>query len=367
LLLRSFISLNRVDLGFDPDRLALLEMQLTSPRYAAAGAALNLMRQIETRVESQLGIPVTIATGSPIRSGGFSFDVHPEAEGLTPPPPPAQLPSTRVSPDFFEVYEIPILEGHTFTPADGDDTIILNEIMARRYFGNLSPIGRRFKTDTRNPWLTVVGVVGDVKTMGPSDPMGDGMEYYIPYPAVPRTYNFISLTAAVGPNADRALPQIKRIVWDLDRDTPIITAVSVREQVGDAISRPRFVLSLSGAFTICAVLIAAVGVYGVSAYWVARRRREMAIRMALGASPDRLVIAVFARSLRLAGAGAIVGLVVALGGATFMRSLLFETNPRDPATFIAITIFLGAVAVGACAAPAIKAARVDPMATLRAE
>jgi predicted permease len=367
LLLRSFISLNLVDLGFDPDRLAVLEMQLTSPRYAAPGASLSLMRDIENRVESQLGIPVTIATGSPIRVGGFSLDVHPEAEGLTPPPPPSYLPSTRVSADYFDVYGIPILDGHTFTPADGDDAVILNEIMARRYFGSLSPIGRRFRTDTTNPWLTVAGVVGDVKTMGPSDPMGDGMEIYLPYPAVPRAYNFISMTAAVGRNADALLPRMKRIVWELDRNVPIITAVSLREQVGDAISRPRFVLSLSGAFTVLAVLIAAVGVYGVSAYWVARRRREMAIRLALGASPRRLVMTVIGRSLRLAGVGTIVGLVVALGGAKVMQSLLYATDPRDPATFIAVTIFLTVVAVGACAAPALRAARIDPMTTLRAE
>ena len=367
LLLTSFIKLNYVDLGFDPNRLATIDVQLTSPRYAAPGAALSLMREIENRVESQLGTPVTISTGSPIRLGGFSVDVHPEAEGLTPPPPPDHLPSTRVSPDFFDVYQIPILEGHTFTPDDGDSAVILNEIMAKRYFGNLSPIGRRFKTDTKNPWLTVVGVVGDVKTMGPSDPMGDGMEMYIPYSAVPRTYNFISLTAAVGPNADRVLAQIKRIVWDLDSNVPILAALSLREQVGDSIARPRFILSLSGAFTICAVLIAAIGVYGVSAYWVARRRREMAIRMALGASPDRLMMTVVARSLKLAAVGTVVGLAIAFGGASVMQSLLFATDPRDPTTFIAITILLAAVAVGACAAPALKAARVDPMTTLRAE
>jgi ABC-type antimicrobial peptide transport system permease subunit len=277
------------------------------------------------------------------------------------------LPSTRVSPDFFEVYQIPILEGHTFTPADGDNAVILNDVMAKRYFGNLSPIGRRFKTDTRQPWLTVVGVAADVKTMGPQDPMGDGMEYYLPYPALPRAYNYITLTAAAGSNADQAIASIKRIIWDLDPRVPINSAVSMREQVGDVISRPRFVLSLSGAFTLCAVLIAAVGIYGVSAYWVSRRRRELAIRMAMGASPDRLVWSVFARSLRLAAIGAAAGLVIAMGGARIMQSLLFAVEPRDPATFIGVTILLGLVAVIACAGPAIRAARVDPMMTLRAE
>jgi putative ABC transport system permease protein len=367
LLLRSFIKLNQVDLGFNPDRLAIVEIQATSPRYTVPGATMSLMREIESRIESQLGFPATVATGSPIRSGGFSFDIHPEAEGLAPPPPPTYLPSSRVSGDFFDVYQIPVLEGHSFTPADGDDAVIINDVLARRYFGTLSPIGRRFKTDTNNPWMTVVGVVGDVKTMGPADPMGDGMEFYVPYPAVPRTYNFISLSVAAGADTAQALPRIKRIVWDVDPKVPLVSAISLREQVGDAISRPRFVLSLSGAFTICAVLIAAVGVYGVSAYWVARRRREMAIRMAMGASPDRLVMTVVARSVRLALAGTIAGLLIALGGARVMQSLLFATDPRDPATFITISLALGAIAILACIGPAIKASRVDPMATLRAE
>jgi ABC-type antimicrobial peptide transport system permease subunit len=141
----------------------------------------------------------------------------------------------------------------------------------------------------------------------------------------------------------------------------------MREQVADVISRPRFVLSLSGAFTICAVLISAVGVYGVSAYWVTHRRRELAIRLAVGASPDRLMMSVLNRSLRHAALGTVAGLLVALSGARVMQSLLFATNVRDPATFIGVTILLGAIAVVATAAPALKAARLDPMTTLRAE
>jgi predicted permease len=366
LLLRSFVKLNQVDLGFNPDRLVTLEVQATSPRFSAPGATLQLMREIESRVETELGLPVTISTGSPVRGGGFSFDIHPEAEGLAPPPPPTYLASMRVSGDFFDVYQIPILEGHAFSAADGDSAMIINDVMAKRYFAGVSPIGRRFKTDTKNPWLTIVGVAADVKSMGPSEPFGD-MEYYVPYPAVARTYNFISLSAAVETNHEAAIARIKRIIWDLDSRVPIISALSVREQVGDAVARPRFVLTLSGAFTICAVLIAAVGVYGVSAFWVARRRRELAIRLAMGASPDRLVMSVFVRSLRLAAVGAAAGLAIALGGARVMQSLLFAVDPRDPWTFVSVTMLLGLIAVVACAGPALKASRVDPMTTLRAE
>lgn len=366
LLLRSFIKLNQVDLGFDPNRIAVIEMQLTSPRYSAPGVSISLARRIESAIETQLGFPTTIGT-PPVRGGGFSFDAYPEAEGTPAASKPVNLPVSRVSEDYFDVYQIPILEGRALAAADSDTAIVINDVVARRYFGAQSPIGRRFKTDRNQPWLTVVGVARDVKTMGPSDSIGEGMEVYIGYPTNARSYNFVSLSIATGPDAEASLARIKRVIWEIDPKVPMVSAVSMREQLGNLISRPRFVLSLSGAFTICAVLIAAVGVYGVSAYWVARRRREMAIRMAMGASPDRLVLVVLARSLRLAATGTIAGLVIALGGAKVMQSLLFATDARDPATFIATTITLALIAVASCAGPAFKASRVDPMTTLRAE
>ena len=364
LLLRSFVKLNQVDLGFNPDRLVVFEFQLTQPRYTSPGAALSFMRTVESRVEAELGVPVTIGS-TPVRPGGFS-SARPEVDGL-PPADEIELPLSRASPDYFDVYQIPIVEGRALAAADGDTAIILNDVMAKRYFGNVSPIGRRIKLNTDSNWLTVVGVARDVKTMGPSDPIGDGMEAYVGFPTAARTYNFASLAAQSAGDAETTLARIKRIVWEIDPKMPILSAVSMREHVGNAIARPRFVLSLSGAFTMCAVVIAAVGIYGVSAYWVARRRRELAIRIAVGASPDRLFASVLGRSLRQATVGVGAGLLIALAGARVMQSLLFATDARDPVTFISVTILLGAIAVVAAAGPALKAARVDPMTTLRAE
>ena len=364
LLLRSFVKLNQVDLGFNPDRLVVFEFQLTQPRYTSPGAALSFMRTVESRVEAELGVPVTIGS-TPVRPGGFS-SARPEVDGL-PPADEIELPLSRASPDYFDVYQIPIVEGRALAAADGDTAIILNDVMAKRYFGNVSPIGRRIKLNTDSNWLTVVGVARDVKTMGPSDPIGDGMEAYVGFPTATRTYNFASLAAQSAGDAETTLARIKRIVWEIDPKMPILSAVSMREHVGNAIARPRFVLSLSGAFTMCAVVIAAVGIYGVSAYWVARRRRELAIRIAVGASPDRLFASVLGRSLRQATVGVGAGLLIALAGARVMQSLLFATDARDPVTFISVTMLLGAIAVVAAAGPALKAARVDPMTTLRAE
>lgn len=365
LLLRSFINLNRVDLGFRSDGLALIDVQLTAPRYTPPGAAVRFMREVESRVESQLGMAAAIASSSPIRFGVF-VDAHPEAEGLTVPQGLSLLPTARVAPDFFGVFGIPVVAGSTFEPSDRDDTVIVNEVLARRFWGTASPVGRRFRIDSDTPWMTVVGVAGDVKARGPADAMGDGMEVYRPLDIAGRS-NFLTLIVDVGPQLNAALPSIKRILWDVDPHVPILSAASVAETIGESISRERFVLSLSGAFTICAVLIAAVGVYGVSAYWVARRRRELAIRMALGASGHTVMGLVVRRSLRWAIAGAAVGLSLAIAGMRVIESMLFQTSSRDPVTLIAVTGFLTALVVLACMGPAFSASRVDPMQTLRAE
>ena len=367
LLLRSFLKLNAVDLGFSPDGLASLYVQLTSPRYAAPGAGLQVMRDVESRIETTLGMSATIVTSTPIRPGGAYANVHAEAEGIRASIAALSiLPSASVSPDFFEVFKIPLIAGRTFEPADGEFAVIVNELLARRLWRDASPIGRRFRVDTMMPWLTVVGVAKDVKTTGPADQIGEGIEIYQPL-VDGRRYNFLTVAVAAGSRAESVLPQMKRILWDVEPHVPILRAHTLNDQLSDIIARPRFILTLAGAFTICAVLIAAVGVYGVSSYWVTRRRRELAIRMAIGASPNRLVWSVLRRSLVLAAIGIVAGLAMAFTGARVMTTLLFATDPRDPLTLVGVTVLLGAIALIACAGPALRASRVDPMTTLRAE
>jgi putative ABC transport system permease protein len=364
LLLRSYVALNRVDLGFDPHGLVVISVQFP-PRYSKGGASRAFMREVESRVEATIGSPASVST-PPL---GFTIedDALPEVEGSAPASQMIPTPWSigRVSADFFAVADIPIVEGRTFTPDDSDSSIIVNDVFARRYFGALSPIGRRFRSEPRTPWLTVVGVAADIKVRGPVDAIGEGAEIY--FPMVPGDSRYLSLMVRSGSNEAAVLARVRQVIWDLDPNMPILEAQTMTEMFGDSIARPRFFASLSGAFTICAVLIAAVGVYGVSAYWVARRRRELAIRLAVGATPGRLIRIVIARSLRLAAIGTIAGLAIAIAGARVMTALLFATDPRDPVTFIGIAVLLAIIAMLACLVPALKAARVDPMTTLRAE
>jgi len=364
LLWRSFISLNAVDLGFRSEGLALVELQLTAPRYTTPGAAVRFMEDVERRVEARLGVPAAIMTQAPVRMGIFA-NATPEAEGGVRAGA-MSLPSMRVAPDFFQLFDIEIVQGRTFEAADSQTSIVVNDILARRFWGDTSPIGKRFRVEPTASWFTVVGVARDVKTMGPQDALGEGMEFYRTLDRAGRS-NFLTLVLPDQGNTAATIDRVKQIIWEVDPRMPVLGSGSIEGRIGESLSRQRFVLSLSSAFTICALLIAAVGVYGVSAFWVTRRRRELAIRMAVGASPNRLFASVLSRSARLAAIGIGVGLTVALGGATAMQSLLFQTPPRDPVTFAAVALLLGVVAIVACIGPAMRAARVDPMTTLRAE
>ena len=196
LLLRSFARLVAVSPGFEIDGRVVAEIQFPSERYRAAGGSLLLMQELEQRLEAVPGVrAVTFSEGAPPGGGSVSFDlqsgsgrsasVHPFA-GI-------ELPELTVAPDYFATLGVPIVAGRTFTPADGGDAIVVNTVLARRVWGGVSPIGRRFRVDVSRPWKTVIGVVGDVKQHGLDDPMGDGMEVYYAYPPQTRA-GFFALT-----------------------------------------------------------------------------------------------------------------------------------------------------------------------------
>ncbi|MSO35873.1 MAG: FtsX-like permease family protein [Acidobacteria bacterium] len=160
---------------------------------------------------------------------------------------------------------------------------------------------------------------------------------------------------------------VKRRVWELDSKQPVLATATMAERLGEAVAGPRFFLTLASAFTVTAGLLAAIGVYGVSAYWVSRRRRELAIRVAVGASRAQVMAMVITRGMRLATIGCLAGLGLAFWGAKAIESMLFQTDARHPVTFPAVTAALGLLALVASTMPALRASRVDPMTVLRAE
>jgi putative ABC transport system permease protein len=214
--------------------------------------------------------------------------------------------------------------------------------------------------------MTVVGVAADVKQLGPNEPRDDGMEFYRPFPASSTNSYFVLIVRAPSEHG-AALQTVKQKVWELDAKLPIVTASTMPDRIGESIARPRFYLILASAFAVAGMMLAMIGVYGVSAYWVSKRRRELAIRLAVGASKRHVMSLVLRRSLMLAVAGGVAGLALTVVGTRLIESMLFEVTGDDPLTLIATTGLLATVVVVGCAVPAMRAARVDPMTTLRAE
>lgn len=366
LMLRSFTRLLEVDPGFEVDRAAVITLQLPRHRYGEPGAGLAFMQELERKIESA-GVQATISGGVPPTGGGFYFDLKPETDGAAPVNlGELELPYQTVAPDYFRTMGIPIQQGRSFEAGDPGDVAIVNDLMARRIWGDSSPIGRRMRLDSDMPWWTVVGVAADVKSMGPSDPMGEGMEFYRPFASDTRN-NFFALVARVPGDPDTLLPILKQRVWELDPKQPVYETETMSYRMREAVARPRFFLNLASTFAATATVLAAIGVYGIAAYWVSRRRRELAIRVALGATREQVMTMVVGRSVRLAAVGCVAGLGLAMWGAKAIESMLFQVDARDPLTLAAVSALLGVLSLVASTVPALKASRVDPISVLRAE
>ena len=368
LLLRSFVRLVNVDPGFDTEDLLVFEPVLRGDRYRAPGSRLGFFEQLDELVEDSGGLrSATFASGAPPDSD-ISFKIQPEAEGRQVVDAAGLvLPHVDVAPDYFVTMGIPLIKGRTFSSDDPDTVVILNEVLARRYWGSGSPLGRRFRLDADEPWHTVIGVARDVKQSGLDDPMGDGMELYFPYSRTKRRAHSDFIVRTDGTDAAVVARQVKELFWRLDRSLPILQVTTMERRLGESVARPRFFLVLVGIFALLGVLLAGVGVYGVTAYWVAQRIRELGLRMALGATRGRIVGLVLGRGLRLAALGAGIGLAGAMATLQVLESFLFATDPSDAETLTGVTVLLVSLVLAACYLPALRASRLDPADVLRSE
>ncbi|HEY3934873.1 MAG TPA: ABC transporter permease [Gemmatimonadales bacterium] len=374
LLVRSLWNLLSVDTGFQRDQLTTFRVSLSPVPYADSMRRVAFFERLTHDLAAVPGVNGVAAMQGlpplrPINANDTQF------EGIAPTPgqPPLNVDYWQwVTPGYLSTMGIRLIAGRDLQESDAPTSppvVLINQTLAKKFYPGVNPLGRRVKLGGSNVWFTIVGVVKDVKQQGIDTK--PGTELYIPYAQSPGTLGFAPTSMNVvmrSPLAPAALsPAIHRIVASLDPAVPVAQLRTMDDVVLASISRPRFIATLLGVFAFIALALAAVGTYGVLAYAVSQRQRELGIRMALGARASAVLNMVLGQGLRLAGIGIAVGLVGALILTRLVRSLLFGVSATDPVIFIGVAGMMTLVATLACFIPARRATRVDPITALRGE
>jgi putative ABC transport system permease protein len=308
-----------------------------------------------------------MATSLPISGGDGTGDLT--IEGRAAAPGELGAVTTRVTaPDYFRVLGIPLVRGRSFDEHDDasrDPVVMINETMGRRFWPNEDPVGKRIKIGTRNlaTWMTIIGVVKDVRNVGLSANIG--YSAYTPYAQGPGRGMELAVRTLGNPQG-----LLATITGELRRLEPALLidrAQTMQGRIDESVAPRRLNLVLLGLFATLALLLSAVGLYGVVAFAVRQRTQEFGIRMALGASSGNVVLLVLQQGLGLAVIGVAIGIPAAIAGSRLLTSLLFGVRPTDPAVFVSVAILVTAVALAACWIPAWRATQVAPTEALRAE
>lgn len=364
LLSISFVRAIRSDPGFRTDDLIVSQFWFSAERYRAPLLALRLIEEVDRLLEIELpGARATYAVGMPPRQGIFAGGTL-EIEGRPSEPGVESTWSyVEVAPDYFEVMGVPLRRGRTFAVGEESPVIVINDVLARRYWGDRSPLGDRIRYGADQPWRTIIGVAGDVRQPGLDEILSGGVETYIPFSRDQRLgIAHLAIRAAGSAPASWLRERVRR----MDPDLPVETK-SMAQLMSDAPWQPRFLAQLALAFAAGAVAVAAVGIYGVAAARTLRRRRELAVRLAVGATPAAVARLVIGRGLRVAMAGTSVGLAGAWVTARSLQHLLFDTPPGEPLAMAGAVVVLAGVAIAGSTLPAIVASRIDPATVLKAE
>lgn len=367
LLLRSFVRLAETPAGFQAPAEQLLTIGI-SPSRAGAEYRSRYARMLD-RVRNLPSVKAAALSDSlpPDRRADYdTFQI--EGQTWTESGFPA-VTAVIVSPGYFQTLGIPLLEGRYFTEADtadGAGAIIISESLARRYFQHVSPIGRRIAPsgpDNHNRWLSIVGVVRDVKYTGlESAPEPAFYRLYTEFSGFQK-FNMVVLSSI----AAGLRPEIERAIRALDHDATLSDISTLAAATSQSLAQPRFRTVLIAVFAGVALLLSAVGIYGVIAYSVAQRTNEIGIRMALGAKRSAVLKQIAGQGAGLALAGIAIGCAGALLLTRALSGLLFRTSLTDPLTFVSVTAMLVAVALAASAIPARRATKIDPITALRYE
>jgi putative ABC transport system permease protein len=372
LLVKGFRLLRSVEPGFEPRNLLTMRVELPEARYREIPTQIEFRRRVLEELDSLPGTEAAMVSELPLGGSSlmhnFAVEGRPVAVGDEP-----ELYSRSVGGDYFRVMHIPLRAGRELTPQDGEGSPlvgVVNESFAREYFPNASPVGARVRwvhMEGAPQWITIVGVVGDVKHFGLDQPEASAI--YTPYvqsqQAWKRWMFLVVRSDAVDPAA--LVGAVKARVWSVDPRIPLTKVLTMEEVAAVSVAGRRFQTALLGVFALVALLLAAVGIYGLISYSVGRRTHEIGVRMALGARRRDILGLVVRQGLLLASAGLAAGLAGAFALTRLLAGLVYGVSPTDPATYAALSLFLLLVALLACLIPARRATKVDPMEALRYE
>ncbi len=371
LLLKSFARLTAVDPGFDPEGTLSFEVALPAAGYAEDARIADFYGRLLERMRALPGVRSAGAVNAlPLSGGDFLITFDVEGRPAARPGEETAMQVRVATPDYFRAMGIPLLRGRGFMAHDrtgAPPVVLLSETAVQRWFPGEDPIGKRIKVGwTRYEVSTggeVIGIVGDVKLMGLDQ--GSEPEIYLAHAQAPVGSVAVVVRSARDPLSLAAA--VRREVAALDPSLPVAKVRTIAQLVSGSVSQPRFTMLLLALFAGAALVLAAVGIFGVMANGVARRTREIGIRMALGADRGAVLRGILAEALGLSLFGVVLGLTGALALTRLMAGLLFGVAPADPPTFAAVAATLVAVALLASWLPARVATRVDPVVALRTE
>jgi len=371
LLVKTFWNLRSVEPGFNPDNLVTMRVELPESRYEDVASQTRFRKQVLAGMNSRPSVQAAMISELPLSGDSLNHDFIVENR---PPIAPGDEPSVEtrsVLGDYFKVMQIPLQRGRDFAAPDFDEKAplvgIANDTLVRQYFPDEDPVGKRVRW-ARNPqvqWITIVGVVGDVKHFGLDVPEEPAL--YTPYTQINPWKRWMSFAARTQGNTAGIAHDLKQEIWKVDSQLPVTRVETMSEVAASSFAARRFNMSLLSVFAGLALVLAAVGIYGVMSNAVTQRTQEIGIRLALGARTIDVLKLIIRDGLMLVSIGVAVGLAGAYALTRLMTTLLFGVTPTDGLTIGVVTAVLIGIALLACFIPARRATRVDPLVALRYE
>jgi putative ABC transport system permease protein len=371
LLIKTFWKLRSVEPGFNPDHMVTMRVELPETRYEDVGSQTRFRKQVLAGMNSLPRLQAAMVSELPLSGDSLNHDFLIDGRPPISPGDEPSLETRSVMGDYFKVMQIPLQRGRDFGPQDYDEKAprvgLANETLVRQYFQNEDPLGKRIRW-ARNPqveWITIVGVVGDVKHFGLDLPEEPAL--YTPYTQINPWKRWMSFAARTQGDSAATAQALKQEIWKVDSQLPVTRVETMSEVTASSFAARRFNMSLLSLFAALALGLAAIGIYGVMSNAVTQRTQEIGIRLALGASTIDVLKLIIRNGMTMVIIGVALGLAGALALTRLMTTLLFGVTPTDGLTIGLVSAVLIGVAFLACFIPARRATRVDPLVALRYE